>query len=299
MTVSTLALTPFRKVLIANRGEIALRVMRSARALGLPHGGRVLDAPTPARATCRKPTRRSASANRCPRSRYLSIAAIIEAARHSGADAVHPGYGFLAENEDFAQACRDAGLVFIGPSPEAIAAMGNKAGAKTLMQAAGVPCIPGYQGDDQGEQRLAAEAARIGFPVMIKATAGGGGRGMRLVPSAAEFAELLRSAQLRSAERLRRPGSDPRTCHRRAAPHRDPGLRRPPRPRDPSGRARLLGAAPSPEADRGGAVARGDAPTCASAWARPRSPRSRRSATKARARSNSCSTARATSTSWR
>src|SRR5439155_25851066 len=93
------------------------------------------------------------------------------------------------------QACRDAGLVFIGPSPEAIVAMGNKAGAKRLMMEAGVPCIPGYQGEDQNEARLAAEAQRIGFPVMIKATAGGGGRGMRLVPSAKEFPELLRSAR--------------------------------------------------------------------------------------------------------
>ena len=116
-----------------------------------------------------------------PAQSYLNIAAIIDAARKTGADAVHPGYGFLAENADFARACRDAGLVFIGPSPEAIDAMGNKAGAKRLMLAAGVPCMPGYEGDDQGEERLRAEAERIGYPVMIKATAGGGGRGMRLV----------------------------------------------------------------------------------------------------------------------
>jgi geranyl-CoA carboxylase alpha subunit len=130
-----------------------------------------------------------------PARSYLNIAAIIEAARLSGADAVHPGYGFLAENASFAQACRDAGMVFIGPAPQAIVAMGHKAGAKTLMQAAGVPCIPGYQGPDQSEQRLATEAERIGFPVMIKATAGGGGRGMRLAESALSFPELLRSAR--------------------------------------------------------------------------------------------------------
>jgi geranyl-CoA carboxylase alpha subunit len=115
--------------------------------------------------------------------------------RKTGADAIHPGYGFLAENAAFALACREAGLVFIGPSPEAITAMGNKAGAKRLMIAAGVPCIPGYQGADQGEELLTQEASRIGYPVMIKATAGGGGRGMRLVPSASEFKDLLRSAQ--------------------------------------------------------------------------------------------------------
>src|SRR4051794_21930096 len=130
-----------------------------------------------------------------PGQSYLRIDRIIDAAKSTGADAIHPGYGFLAENEDFAAACREAGLVFIGPSPEAIRAMGDKAGAKRLMIEAGVPCIPGYQGDDQGEQRLADEAARIGYAVMIKATAGGGGRGMRLVKSAGEFKDLLRSAQ--------------------------------------------------------------------------------------------------------
>jgi geranyl-CoA carboxylase alpha subunit len=108
---------------------------------------------------------------------------------------VHPGYGFLAENEDFAAACRDAGLVFIGPSPDAIKAMGNKAGAKEIMQAAGVPCVPGYQGADQSDAVMFAEAQKIGFPVMIKAVAGGGGRGMRLAPDAAAFPDLLRSAR--------------------------------------------------------------------------------------------------------
>ena len=106
-----------------------------------------------------------------------------------------PGYGFLAENEDFAQACRDAGLVFIGPSPEAIRAMGNKAGAKDIMQKAGVPCVPGYQGADQSDAVMLAEAKKIGFPVMIKAVAGGGGRGMRLVADAAAFPDALRSAR--------------------------------------------------------------------------------------------------------
>ncbi|RZL91296.1 MAG: acetyl-CoA carboxylase biotin carboxylase subunit [Variovorax sp.] len=194
MTMPTSNPTPFSKILIANRGEIALRVIRSARALGY----RTVAVYSTADAGARHVL--EADQGVCigeplPAQSYLRIPAIVEAARLSGADAVHPGYGFLAENADFAQACKEAGLVFIGPSPEAIVAMGHKAGAKTLMQAAGVPCIPGYQGDDQGEQRLAAEAARIGFPVMIKATAGGGGRGMRLVPSAQEFPALLRSAR--------------------------------------------------------------------------------------------------------
>jgi geranyl-CoA carboxylase alpha subunit len=119
----------------------------------------------------------------------------MAAAKAAGADAVHPGYGFLAENEDFARACRDAGLVFIGPSPDAIRAMGNKAGAKAIMQAAGVPCVPGYQGADQSDAVMLAEAKRIGFPVMIKAVAAGGGRGMRLVADAAAFPDSLRSAR--------------------------------------------------------------------------------------------------------
>src|SRR5262249_44463838 len=126
---------------------------------------------------------------------YLNIEAIIAAAKVSGAGAVHPGYGFLAENEDFARACRDAGLVFIGPSPEAIKAMGNKAEAKEIMREAGVPVVPGYQGADQSGGAMLNEANRIGFPVMIKAVAGGGGRGMRLVADATSFADALRSAR--------------------------------------------------------------------------------------------------------
>ena len=186
--------TPFKKILIANRGEIALRVMRSARALGYRTVAVYSTADAHARHV-READQAVCIGEPLPAQSYLCIPAIIEAAKMTGADAVHPGYGFLAENAAFAQACREAGLVFIGPSPEAITAMGNKAGAKELMIAAGVPCIPGYQGDDQSEARLTQEAALVGFPVMIKATAGGGGRGMRLVPSSAQFAELLRSAQ--------------------------------------------------------------------------------------------------------
>lgn len=184
----------FSKILIANRGEIALRVMRTARAMGL----RTVAVYSTADAEAEHVRQADQSVwigESLPAQSYLDIAAVVDAARASGAEAVHPGYGFLAENAAFAQACRDAGIVFVGPSPEAIRAMGDKAGAKRLMQAAGVPCIPGYQGEDQSPATLAAEAARIGWPVMIKATAGGGGRGMRLVPSAAAFAELLHSAQ--------------------------------------------------------------------------------------------------------
>jgi len=188
------ATTPFTKILIANRGEIALRVMRSARALGYRTVAVYSTADAQARHTL-EADQAVCIGEPLPRQSYLNIPAIIAAARLSGADAVHPGYGFLAENPAFAAACADAGLVFIGPSSASILAMGDKAGAKALMRAAGVPCIPGYQGDDQSAGRLAAEAALIGWPVMIKATAGGGGRGMRRVDRAEDFADALISAQ--------------------------------------------------------------------------------------------------------
>jgi geranyl-CoA carboxylase alpha subunit len=186
--------TPFFKILIANRGEIALRIMRTARRLGYGVVAVYSDADRDA-----MHVREADSAVRIgetlPAQSYLRIDEIIAAAKASGASAIHPGYGFLAENEDFAKACRDAGLVFIGPSPEAIRAMGNKAGAKEIMQKAGVPTVPGYQGADQGDAAMLAAAKEIDFPVMIKAVAGGGGRGMRRVPDAAAFPDALRSAR--------------------------------------------------------------------------------------------------------
>ena len=184
----------FRKILIANRGEIALRIMRTARRLGYGVVAVYSDADRDA-LHVREADEAVRVGEAQPAQSYLNISAIIAAAKSSGAEAVHPGYGFLAENKDFAQACRDAGLVFIGPSPEAIEAMGNKAGAKEIMQAAGVPCVPGYQGADQSETAMLAEARRIGFPVMIKAVAGGGGRGMRLLADAASFPDALRGAR--------------------------------------------------------------------------------------------------------
>jgi geranyl-CoA carboxylase alpha subunit len=186
--------TPFFKVLVANRGEIALRIMRTARRLGYGVVAVYSDADRNA-LHVREADQAIRIGEALPAQSYLRIDAIIAAAKASGAGAVHPGYGFLAENEDFAQACRDAGLVFIGPSPEAIRAMGNKAGAKDIMQKAGVPIVPGYQGLDQSDAVMLAEARKTGFPVMIKAVAGGGGRGMRLVTDAAAFPDALRSAR--------------------------------------------------------------------------------------------------------
>ena len=192
--MSMLKQTPFFKVLIANRGEIALRIMRTARRLGYGVVAVYSDADRDA-LHVREADQAVRIGEALPSQSYLRIDAIIAAAKASGAGAVHPGYGFLAENADFAKACRDAGLVFIGPSPESIRAMGNKAGAKDIMQKAGVPCVPGYQGADQSDAAMLKEARKIGFPVMIKAVAGGGGRGMRLVPDAETFPDALRSAR--------------------------------------------------------------------------------------------------------
>jgi geranyl-CoA carboxylase alpha subunit len=186
--------TPFFKILIANRGEIALRITRTAKRLGYGTVAVYSDADRDA-LHVREADAAVRIGEALPAQSYLCIDAIIAAAKASGAGAVHPGYGFLAENEDFAQACREAGLVFIGPSPEAIRAMGNKAGAKEIMQKAGVPVVPGYQGADQSDSAMLAEAKKIGFPVMIKAVAGGGGRGMRLVADSTAFPDALRSAR--------------------------------------------------------------------------------------------------------
>jgi geranyl-CoA carboxylase alpha subunit len=186
--------TPFFKILIANRGEIALRIMRTARRLGYGVVAVYSDADRDA-LHVREADEAVRIGEALPAQSYLRIDAIIAAAKASGASAVHPGYGFLAESEEFAQACRDAGLTFIGPSPQAIKAMGNKAGAKEIMQKAGVPVVPGYQGADQSDATMLAEAKKIGFPVMIKAVAGGGGRGMRLVADTSLFPDALRSAR--------------------------------------------------------------------------------------------------------
>ncbi|WP_200953810.1 biotin carboxylase N-terminal domain-containing protein [Duganella sp. Root336D2] len=192
----------FDTILVANRGEIALRVMRTARRMGYRCVAVYSDADAGAPHCAADATGAAGGAHAAlriggpaPGESYLNIPALLAAAQASGAGAVHPGYGFLAERADFAQACADAGLVFIGPPPAAIEAMGNKAGAKRLMLEAGVPCVPGYHGEDQSSERMAAEAQRIGYPVMIKAAAGGGGRGMRRVDDPGAFSAALAAAR--------------------------------------------------------------------------------------------------------
>ena len=184
----------FTKILIANRGEIACRVVRTARRLGIRTVAVYSDADAHAVhvAACDEAYRLGPPP---PRESYLDGRRILEIALATGAQAIHPGYGFLSENEGFARACAEAGVVFIGPPPAAIAAMGSKSAAKAIMGKAGVPLVPGYHGDDQDPALLAREAARIGFPVLIKATAGGGGKGMKIVRAAGEFDAALASAR--------------------------------------------------------------------------------------------------------
>lgn len=183
----------FKRLLIANRGEIARRILRSARALGLETVA-VYAEPDAQALHVREADQAFALGGASSADSYLRVERLLEAARATGADAVHPGYGFLSENAGFAEAVRDAGLHWIGPPPEAIRALGSKAGAKALAQAHGVPCLPGYAGEDQTPERFVAEAERIGYPVMVKAVAGGGGRGMRLVQTQSQLAAALASA---------------------------------------------------------------------------------------------------------
>jgi acetyl-CoA carboxylase biotin carboxylase subunit len=189
-----MAETPFNSVLVANRGEIAVRVLSEARDSGRTAIAVYSEADAQALhvreadlAVCIGPALASES--------YLNVSAVLDAARKTGAQAIHPGYGFLSENAAFARAVIEAGLVWIGPPPDAIDAMGDKARAKQLMIKAGVPTLPGWQGADQSDANLKAQADTIGYPLLIKAVAGGGGRGMRIVRNSAEFAEALASAR--------------------------------------------------------------------------------------------------------
>ncbi len=197
-------LSRFSSILIANRGEIACRVIRTAKALGYRTIAVYSEADAAAvhvraadSAVCIGPAPAAES--------YLVAKRIIAAAQETGAEAIHPGYGFLSENADFSRACTDAGIVYIGPDPEAIQVMGNKAHAKRRMIEAGVPCIPGYEGVDQSDETLLAEAAKIELPLMVKAAAGGGGRGMRLVN---ELDALASTLSLARAEALSSFGCD-------------------------------------------------------------------------------------------
>ncbi|MCF8466467.1 MAG: acetyl-CoA carboxylase biotin carboxylase subunit [Sneathiella sp.] len=194
----------FSKILIANRGEIACRIMATAKRMGIKTVAVYSEAD--AEAPHRKAADEAILIGPAPASEsYLAIDKIIEAARQSGAEAIHPGYGFLSENAEFARACEKAGLTFIGPDASTIALMGNKAAAKRYMIETGVPCIPGYEGLDQSDEAFIDAAEKIGFPVMVKAAAGGGGRGMRLVEKPEKMQKALKAAR---SEAERSFGSD-------------------------------------------------------------------------------------------
>ncbi|RZG72279.1 acetyl-CoA carboxylase biotin carboxylase subunit [Acinetobacter sp. WCHAc060025] len=184
----------FSKVLVANRGEIAVRVMKTAKAMGYATVAVYSDADRNARHVKVADEAVYIGASKVSES-YLSIQNIIEACKKTGADAVHPGYGFLSENTDFAAACAENGITFIGPPAPAIELMGSKRLSKIAMIQAGVPCVPGYEGDQQDIAHLEQQANQIGYPLMVKASAGGGGRGMRLVQSAADIVESLKTAR--------------------------------------------------------------------------------------------------------
>ena len=188
----------FDKILIANRGEIACRIIKTARRMGVTTVAVYSEADAGARHVRMADEAVFIGASPA-RESYLVIDKIIAAAKRTGAQAIHPGYGFLSENEAFCHACDEAGVVFIGPPVSAIRAMGSKSEAKKLMEAAKVPLTPGYHGDDQDAAKLKGEADAIGYPVMIKAAAGGGGKGMRMVEKAEDFDAALASCKREAA----------------------------------------------------------------------------------------------------
>ena len=201
----------FRTLLIANRGEIACRVIRTARAMGLRTVAVYSEADRDALHVTLADEAVLIGEARA-RDSYLNIERIIAAAKQTGAEAVHPGYGFLSERAEFAEACAAANLVFVGPTAAMMTAMGSKSGSKELMEKAGVPLVPGYHGEAQDEATLLAAAEKIGFPVLVKASAGGGGRGMRIVREAADFAAAIVSAKREAQAVRRRPRADRALC---------------------------------------------------------------------------------------
>ena len=205
-----------RKVLVANRGEIACRIMRTCRSMGIATVAVFSTVDAQARHVREADEAIHIGDNPATAS-YLNIPALIAAARRSAADAIHPGYGFLAENAEFAAACQVAGLIFIGPTPAAIRSMGSKREAKVLMQAAGVPTVPGYQGEDQSDDILITAAQEIGYPLMVKAAAGGGGKGMRVVIEPDSLPEALAAARRESLSAF---GDDTLILERVIAPAR-------------------------------------------------------------------------------
>ncbi len=242
-----------RRVLIANRGEIALRAIRTCRRLGLQ------SVAVYSSADGNSPHRWAADHAVCigpppPKASYLNAAALIEVASACQCDAVYPGYGFLAEDPVFAARCAEAGLIFIGPSAEVIARMGDKVAARQTAAALGIPVVPGSNQGFTAAAEAKAHAEGIGFPLLLKASAGGGGRGMRVVTDAEAFSHC----SSRRAPKPRRRSAGPTSIwsvFSESPPHRNPGIRRQARQLCATRRARLQRAAPASETDRGGAIA--------------------------------------------
>jgi acetyl/propionyl-CoA carboxylase alpha subunit len=242
----------FGKILIANRGEIAVRIARACRALGVRSVAIYSEADVDA-----LHVRVADEAHPCGPARatesYLDIPGIVAIAQRCGAEAIHPGYGFLSENPDFAQAVIDAGLVFIGPAPDVIRAMGGKIPARERMREAGVRVVPGGRRAISDVESARREAADFGYPVIVKASAGGGGRGMRRVNDEDELEAALERAASEALAAFGGRHDLPRKISLRPAPHRDPDPRRPARQDGPSRRTRVLDPAPPPEGRRRGA----------------------------------------------
>ena len=244
----------FETVLVANRGEIAVRIMRTLRTLGIRSVAVYSDADAGARHVAAADV--AVRIGPAPaRESYLSVDAVIAAALASGAQAIHPGYGFLSENPALADACDANGIVFVGPPVAAIEAMGDKIAAKATVAAAGVPVVPGSSAAGLDDTALGEAARSVGFPVLLKPSAGGGGKGMRLVDDAAELADAIALGTARGARRVRRRHAARRALHPQPPAHRDPGARRHARQRRAPRRARVQPPAPPSEDRRGGAIA--------------------------------------------
>ena len=244
----------FKKILIANRGEIALRVIHACRELGIKTVAVYSEADENSlhvrfadEDVCIGPPRSADS--------YLNVPAIISAAEITGADAIHPGYGFLSESAYLAEVCEACHIRFIGPDPSVIKLLGDKARARKAMKKAGLPMLPGSDGPVEGEETALKVAKDIGYPVIIKAVAGGGGRGMRVVRNPDELPQRAPHRAARGRGRVRQRRRLHREVPREPAPHRVPDPRRPSRQRGAPRRARVLDPAAPPEADRGVAVA--------------------------------------------
>ena len=242
----------FESLLVANRGEIACRIMRTAKRLGL----RTIAVYSDADRSALHVSAADVAVRLGPapaRQSYLNQGALLAAAVDTSAQALHPGYGFLAENAQFAQACEAAGIRFVGPPSPVIRAMGQKAEAKAMMTDAGVPVLPGYEGERQDVETLSREADALGYPVMIKAQLGGGGKGMRLVRDPSDFASSLESARREAAASFGDDSGAVGEGRRPAETRGGAGIRGSSRERRALVRAGLFRAAPTPEGHRGGA----------------------------------------------